>query len=375
MAPGAKRSGGIFFLLAIIIILVLVAVVVASRFLPTALLGFGQKPQAAASTPVPTPMTIKVVVLAQPVIRGGVITEAMLQLVDIPQTQYTQGLFFTDIKDVVNKRAKLELQQGLPLTNAMVMDNRKGSTLSFDIPSGMVAISVPISRLTSVAYALQPGDHVNVLVSFLMIDVDPSFQSKLPNKLASATLPGPQGETGITSAVMTISQGQADQGRTEMDTVLNQPMYLSPSEPARPRLVSQTLIQDAIVLWMGDFTAGAYEKATGGGSTEPTPTPTVAPGQQQAAPPPPPPNPDLVTLVVSPQDAVTINQILLTGPGAQLNLALRSAGDLSKVQTEAVTLQFIIDQYVIPIPAKLPYNTEPRIPETGLSYPILRNGP
>jgi hypothetical protein len=36
-----------------------------------------------------------------------------------------------------------------------------------------------------------------------------------------------------------------------------------------------------------------------------------------------------------------------------------------------VTLQFIMDQYKIPVPAKLPYGTEPRFPDTGLAYPTL----
>ena len=47
--------------------------------------------------------------------------------------------------------------------------------------------------------------------------------------------------------------------------------------------------------------------------------------------------------------------------GARLNLVMRAAGDDQRVQTEAVTLQFVLDQYNIPNPAKLPYSLEPRV--------------
>ncbi len=136
-------------------------------------------------------MTVKVIILAQPVTRGAVVTQEMITLADIPQTSFTQGLFYTDPKDVVNKKARLDLQPGTPLTSALLVDNRSGSVPSFDIPAGMVAISIPISRLTSVAYALEPGDHVNVMASFLLVDLDQNFQSKLPNKTGSVILPGP----------------------------------------------------------------------------------------------------------------------------------------------------------------------------------------
>jgi Flp pilus assembly protein CpaB len=380
MAPGTKRSGGIFFLLALVVILLLVAVVIAVRFLPGLIPGFAPKLAAATPPPPPvaTPMTVKVIILAQPVVRGGVVTQEMITLADIPQTSFTQGLFFTDPKDVINKKARLDLLPGTPLTPALLVDNRSGSVPSFDIPAGMVAISIPISRLTSVGYALEPGDHVNVMASFLLVDVDQNFQSRLPNKTGSVTLPGPTGgtqaasgtATGGNTATITIAGPASDQGRTEVDPTLNQPVYLLPSEPQRARLISQTLIQNAIVLWVGTFEPGAYAKATGGQAVQPTPT-AVPQGQQAAPPPAPPAPPDIITLVVTPQDAITLNQIMLTGPSAKINLALRSAGDTSQIQTDAVTLQFIMDQYKIPVPAKLPYGTDPRFPDTGLAYPTL----
>ena len=55
----------------------------------------------------------------------------------------------------------------------------------------MVAVSVPINRLSSVSYAPRPGDHVNVIVSLLLVDVDTDFQAITPNLSGVVTASGP----------------------------------------------------------------------------------------------------------------------------------------------------------------------------------------
>jgi pilus assembly protein CpaB len=82
-----------------------------------------------------------------------------------------------------------------------------------------------------------------------------------------------------------------------------------------------------------------------------------------------PPPPDIVTLMVSQQDAVTLTYLVYTG--AKFTLTLRGAGDQSRIETEAATLQYVLSQYAIPVPAKLPYALQPRIDE--LLPPILPN--
>ncbi|MCB9135243.1 MAG: hypothetical protein H6636_07440, partial [Anaerolineales bacterium] len=157
-------------------------------------------------------------------------------------------------------------------------------------------------------------------------------------------------------------------GRLELDQALGQPFYVVPSESQRPRLVSQTLIQNVIVLQMGDFPLNAP-------TAEVTPaegdnaTPATEGGAQQTTT-PSTVTPDTVTLIVNPQDAVTLNY-LLVNPGARLSLALRRAGDDTQVATEAVTLQFLVDQYRIPVPSKLPYGLEPRL--DFIVPPVLLN--
>jgi hypothetical protein len=45
----------------------------------------------------------------------------------------------------------------------------------------------------------------------------------------------------------------------------------------------------------------------------------------------------------------------------QLSLVLRGATDSSRENTLPVTLGFLLEQYQIPIPAKVPYSLTPRI--------------
>jgi pilus assembly protein CpaB len=118
------------------------------------------------------------------------------------------------------------------------------------------------------------------------------------------------------------------------------------------------LIQDAVVLWVGDFPTGPI-------TTGPQPTPTPAPEGEQVAT--VSEKPQVLTLIVTPQDAVTLNYLMLAG--ASFNLALRGSGDVDRYPIEAVTLQFILDQYGIPSPAKLPYGIQPRIDQ--LVYPTV----
>jgi hypothetical protein len=188
--------------------------------------------------------------------------------------------------------------------------------------------------------------------------LDADFQTILPNKNAVVIAPSPGSlESGEGATLTAASQGAAGvQGRAEIDPLLEQTFYVVPSEGQRPRLVAQTLLQDAIVLGVGEFPLKEEETAP---QTQATPQPEEPVPQQEAVPTPTPtplPKPEVITLIVTPQDAVTLNY-LLNGP-ARISLALRPADDDTRVQTEAATLDFLLKQYNIPVPVKLPYGAE-----------------
>ena len=362
------RRGRVFIYLAFIVILGLVAfVVVWQRFLqPTT--------PTTSEGPAPTPADIvNVVVLTQRVPRGSEVAPDVLKLLPIQRNLLIDGMF-TDINQVDGRLAKFDLDSGIPLTSSMLVDSAEqlsgtGSVAALSIPRGMVAVSIPVSRLSSVSYAPMSGDHVNVIVTLLLADLDTDFQTLLPNLAGTVIAPGTVGEEGPNFLTAQVSGGSAEAGtvvgKAELLPGLGQTVYSLPAEPQRPRLVSQALLQDVMVLKMGEF---PYE-----GLPEPTPTPEgelPAEGQAEAAP-APPPAPNVVTLIVAPQDAITLNYLLYykTYNGAELTLALRSSEDNTRVQTEAVTLQYLLEQYNIPVPAKLPYGVQPRVDNVVIPEP------
>jgi Flp pilus assembly protein CpaB len=377
------RRGRLFLLVALLLILVLVVVVIYMGGLqeagPPDTTGILDNP-----TPTPLPQTVNVVVITQRVTRGADLTESVLGMVEIPKDLQIPGTY-TDINEVIGRRARFDLDSGIILTTNMTTESADqfsttGSDAALLIPPGKVAVSIPIDRLTSVAFGPRKGDHVNVIVTLLMVDMDSLFQSILPNDTAAVIAPGPQGAPGESPVVLSaqvIGGGEgSSEGRLQPDTTLEETfIYVVPSEPQRARMVSQSLIQDAIVLQVGDFLLPEEEEAA-------IPTPTPEPGTEQggfvdqetgevvpAVTPVPPTPPDLITLIVSPQDAVTLNYLIYSG--AKITLALRPANDASLVQTEAVTLQYLLDVYNIPVPVKLPYGLEPRV--DNLNTPQLPN--
>jgi pilus assembly protein CpaB len=192
-----------------------------------------------------------------------------------------------------------------------------------------------------------------------------------------------QGASVIT-AQLTPGGALALRGRTELDPLLNELFFVVPQEKQRARIVSQTFLQDVMVLQIGTFPTEAdeeearkekeeEEKAAAAAATGEQQQPQ--PGAQQQQQPEEqtveekPKPPDVITLVVKPQDAVTLNYLLFSG--AELTLALRAAGDDSTASTEAATLQYLLDSYNIPVPAKLPYGQEPAV--LDLQLPTLIN--
>jgi len=142
------------------------------------------------------------------------------------------------------------------------------------------------------------------------------------------------------------------------------PVIVSPSEDPRPRLATQNLIQDALVVWLGNFPEDGRIFAPA-----PTPTPDWTPtpvvegeaGSADLPPPPPtiPPRPDIISLGVTPQDAVVLTYLIESG--IPLTFALRSAATTSLPQTNVVTLNYIMEQYRISVPEKFNYALEPAI--------------
>ena len=297
----------------------------------------------AAATQTSVPM-VNIVFVKQPINRDDQIKDDSIEIRPIPGNPTAKMI--TDKTQVIGKYAVFPLAQGLPLTTDMIADrpglDQPGSLAAKVVSPGLVAISIPISPLGLVEFGLKDGDRVNVIATTRFIDVDPSFQSKLPNYTAIVTGPGfvPDTLPVLSASIKSGGDGSA-QGRAELDPTLNQALYLVPSEQQRSRLVSQMILQNIQVLHVGTFPLG-----------DQGPAPTPEPGTPVPAP-TPVPTPSSVTLIVSPQDALALTYLI--NSNAQFTLVMRAPDDTTHIETEATTLQYLLSQYAIPVPAKLPY--------------------
>jgi len=322
-----------------------------------------------AATPA-QPAYVEVYIAGQNIPQGARITPDLLTTIKIAPENVVQVMYKLEEQPaLVGKVAKFPLDQGVVITKSMVGDSLSAVPISGPswaslIPPGMTAISIPIDRFALSGYAVNNGAHVNLNACFLFVDIDPSFQSILPNLTSSLTGTGFTA-TGGTQGVLSLSVGAAGtaQGRLELDPSLQQPYYLVPSEAQRPRMVCQTMLQDVVVMKLGNFSRDAGATI----DTPAVPPTTDANGQPVQNN----PIPDLVTLIVTPQDSLTLTYLLniqqigdkeIKDTQTRLSMTLRNPGDQARQATEASTLQFLLSQYNIPIPAKLPYALQPALP-------------
>jgi len=319
------------------------------------------------------PAYVEVYIAGQNISQGGEIKQDLLSTIKIAPENVVEVMYTLDEQpNLVGKTAKFPLDQGVVITSSMVGDASSAVPISGPpwaslIPSGMTAMSIPADRLALSGYAVTDGALVNLNACFLFVDIDPAFQSILPNKLATligtgfGKVTGTDGSTteGLPILSLGSSTSGHEQGRLELDPSLQQPYYLLPSEVQRPRMVCQMMLQDIVVLKTGDFSRDP--KATL--DTPPLPPATDANGQPVQAV---IPAPDIVTLIVTPQDSITLTYLLNIQQTAmtqtRLSLTLRNSTDHGRYATEASTLQFLLSQYSIPVPAKLPYALQPALP-------------
>jgi pilus assembly protein CpaB len=348
------RRGRIFIYLALILI---IGVAAAYFYLRSkGMLGLGP-----SASPTPEVRNVEVVTSGQNILPGTQITEEMLSSITLPETQVVVN-YFTSKADVVGQYAKYPLAQGQLITVEIVTlasenVNLGGSIWAGTIPQGMTAIAIPITRLSSAAYGIYDGDFVDILVSLLLVNVDSNYQSALPNYTAAVSGTGslPDQLPLLTASILSGGLNSA-QGRTELDAALNEPLYIMPSESQRPRLVSQMVFQNVQVLHVGNFPSPGESMTQATTTSGAVATATPQPGQQAAAT---VVRPDMVTLIVIPQDAVTLKYLL--DINASITLTLRNPNDQeTNAETDAATLQYLLSQYNIPVPAKLPYAVEPR---------------
>ncbi len=364
------RRGRILILLAFILLLGALALFLLLRGLGG---GAPAEPEA-EGTPAPFPGgEAQIVIAAQDISRGAEIPSDGVILSPFP-ADFVVETMVTDLEQVIGRRARMDIARGVPITTGMITEEAgdllgTGSDAAIAIPSGYTAISIPMTRLSGVAFALRDGDQVDVIIAMTLVDLDPDFQTILPNETGIIMGAGGTEEFPAPTITSPVDVGDVDTlGRVIVDEETEQLIYVVPSERQRPRLVTQRLIENATVLHVGTFPLPEEELA---GEVVPVPEQGVGapPPEGQQAAPPEPPKPDVVTLIVSPQDALALNWAMKAG--ADLILTLRGPDDGTTTETTSVTLQYLVENYGIAVPSKLPYGIEPRI--DAPVQPVLPN--
>lgn len=348
---------------------------------------------AQVSTPAETAIPrLEVVIAIQNIPRGTVITPDRVTIVLYP-VDAIPGDTFDEIEFVVGQIAATDI-----FTNELILSRKLvqsldslgsvGSDAAAILEPGRVAIAVPMDRITSVAYALQPGDRVDIIVSMLFVDLDQDFQTQLPNSMTTGNFivsPSTEdGETVLTTlyeppdsvsfradgfdsrttvAADTLSVGSEFSGTIRNDLTI--PVIIEPSEQQRPRLVTQRTVTDAQILYVGEFPRdGRIFEATSTPVATPEPDPNAVDagdGGEEDVPPTAviPDRPTIITLAVRPQDAVVLTY--MAEASIPMTFALRSARTQGLPDTSPVTLNYILQTYNIQVPEALNFGIEPAI--------------
>jgi len=329
-------------------ILLIIGVVL---LLATAAVGFLMWRRISQGEPAPPPVSgeegavpyapaegTEVIVAAQDIPRGTLITEqgGAVMATTWPQDSAVTEVALKQASAAYGRIARVDIVRGSPILPKMLAEDAgemgaAGSDAALSIPAGRVAYALPVARYSAVAWALRPGDRVDVMLSLLMVDLDEEFQTLLPNQAACISPPeGEECQSGTLGRLQTLPNGW----------IVN----VRPQGEQRPRLVTQLTIQDAKVLRVGDW--------------DPEPEATPPPEAGEEAAPTPIPEVKPLTLAVSPQDAVALKYAQEIG--ASIDLVLRSPGDANKtVETESVTLEYLFERFNIEQPPKLPYGVTP----------------
>jgi len=332
-------------------------------------------------TPTPTPMVQfeSVVIADRPLPVGERLREDLLTTERRPTSNIALqgGYTFTDTEQLVGKIVKTDIALGQAILAPMIALDptdlaATGSDIALYVDQGLVAVAFPIDQYSGAAYAMRPGDMVDVLMSMPVVELDPEYNTKLPN---------------VTQRVdeLALAEGRdflfppALEGRLELVEPLNLvgevsgPLNEDDEDKSTqvPRRITQLTIQQAEVVWVGTWQdpmdlerqaaqAAAQAELASVNSDLPVPTPTPLPIRLEA-------EPDVVILSLSAQDALALKWSLERG--LDIDLVLRSPNDTTVFATNSVSLPILVDNGALRIPEKNEFGVDPSLYK--LDFPTL----
>lgn len=284
-------------------------------------------------TPAPEAPSTLILVAAQDIPRGALIGPDAVVVAKWPNNSLPPNdLIIVNPDEVKGQLARTDIYRGQPILKKMIASSAAelaaiGNDAALFIPPGKVAVAFPIDQLSDVGYAVGAGDHIDLLISFSVVDANQDgqypvtpFNQDLFDQLRSTGAPADQA----------LQAALGLMGKSE-----------------QPRLLSQLALQNVEVLHVGEWPQTGELP-----HLEPVSTPT-----DQAAPPPGgtptplPPRPTMLILLVDQQQALILQW--LREAKVTVNLALRAASDNAPVSTDTVTYEYVLTNFNITIPPKL----------------------
>jgi Flp pilus assembly protein CpaB len=268
-----------------------------------AVLAFGTS---AANNQPAAPTTVKVMVAAQDIMLGTRVDATMVAAADRPASEGIDAFAAPD--QLVGAIARRAITRGdvVHSRDFQTASNPGTANIAGAVRPGLRAIAVPLDKVTAVAYLIQPGDYVDVLLA--LDDADKLNPIVAPNPRANAPITGPDGTSYDTTPFISL------------DDWLN-------------NTTVKVLVQNVQVL--------AAEEAA------PAPQSNVVVVQNNAPA-------FVVVLAVTPQQAEMIRFAQLDG---NVSLVLRSPDDQAagEVPTSGITLAELVEMWgVLPPKPVLP---------------------
>ncbi len=345
----------------------------------------------AEATPTPEPVVYTDIVIAMQNISRGLeikVEDNAIALQRWPQDALPPE-YYTSVEEVDGKFARMDIPRGMPILPNMLgapggMLAASGSAAALFEPADRVAYAIPMDTQGAVAWALKPGDRVDVIAALAIAAMDPTFVAETMKSFTTLVddpdIPGQSGHYGHFELL--------PNGRYAGVSGIITNSFTS--------LIVQLTVQDAIVWHVGlwedveasalvDAAAptvaatpaatGAEGEGTGGGLLGGGGAPAAAttPEAVSSAVLVPYRDVEPVTLLVSREDALVLKYLMEMG--ADLDLVLRSAGFTGTViQTQPVWFRYILDKYqlpdtmptdvVAPAPVRIPLEVPPMVTPT-----------
>lgn len=305
--------------------------------------------------------TLEVVVSLQTVPRGWRMTAAELTTEFRVAGEVGSNVMIS-VDDVIGKYARTDIFQGQTVTRDLLADDfTEVGTQDYGpsslIPQGFIAASVPLDRLSGVAYGLAPGDYIDIMITFRFYQIDEEFQTYLRNAgIFFLSAPVEEGGEELPPSIFSLSPlGRFEQLATGELT------HITPSEDQRPLPVSM-ILQNARVIQVGSWVPTQ-------GVSVPTPTPPPAEGEATPTPSPEqiptstPTPPDVLLVALSPQQQLFLKYAVESG--ASIDFALRGVNDGQLYSIENVDLNYLLQRYNFEIPPNVDYSVDsPSVPVT-----------